>query len=108
MSLFFANWREKERERERKRVEGEREREKKAREKEEEKTHLEKKNEKKRKTSKKLKRFLDRLATHILAFEGDSKVVWFEGGYSEYEQDFRKRTGNAEPTRVKYRKMATV
>jgi len=53
-------------------------------------------------------RFLDRLATHILAFEGDSKVVWFEGGYSEYEADFRKRTGNVDPTRVKYRKMATV
>ena len=53
-------------------------------------------------------RFLDRLATHILAFEGDSKVVWFEGGYSEYEADFRKRTGNVDPTRVEYRKMATV
>lgn len=53
--------------------------------------------------------FLDRLATHILAFEGDSKVVWFEGGYSEYEADWRKRNGGAlTPTRVKYRKMAAL
>lgn len=37
--------------------------------------------------------FLDRIATHILAFEGDSQVVWFEGNYSEYEQDYKRRTG---------------
>eukprot|EP00884_Botryococcus_braunii_P016817 jgi/Botrbrau1/3819/Bobra.0183s0049.1 len=52
--------------------------------------------------------FLDRLATHILAFEDDGNVVWFEGGYSEYAEDLRKRTGNADPTRIKYRKMANV
>jgi ATP-binding cassette ChvD family protein len=49
--------------------------------------------------------FLDRIATHILAFEGDSKVTWFEGNYSEYEADYVKRTGNAEPHRIKYKKM---
>ena len=53
------------------------------------------------------RRFLDRLATHILAFEDDSSVVWFEGSYSEYEADWRKRTGGADPSRVKYRRMAT-
>ncbi|MFZ9889206.1 MAG: energy-dependent translational throttle protein EttA [Myxococcota bacterium] len=47
--------------------------------------------------------FLDRIATHILAFEGDSQVVWFEGNYQEYEADRRKRLGNVEPRRVKYR-----
>jgi ATP-binding cassette ChvD family protein len=49
--------------------------------------------------------FLDRIATHILAFEGDSRVVWFEGNYSEYEQDKRKRLGkDAEiPKRIRYR-----
>jgi sulfate-transporting ATPase len=47
-----------------------------------------------------------RLATHILAFEDDSKVVWFEGSYSEYEADLRSRNGNVDPSRVKYRKMA--
>src|SRR5512133_3776040 len=50
--------------------------------------------------------FLDRVATHILAFEGDSKVVWFEGGFSEYDENFRKRTGNAGPVRIKYRKLS--
>jgi len=50
--------------------------------------------------------FLDRVATHILAFEGDSKVVWFEGDFSEYDENFRKRTGNAGPVRIKYRKLA--
>ncbi len=49
--------------------------------------------------------FLDRVATHILAFEGDSKVVWFEGDFSEYDENFRKRTGNAGPVRIKYRKL---
>lgn len=51
--------------------------------------------------------FLDRLATHILAFEGDSEVVWFEGSYSEYDADRRKRLGKLEPTRIKYRRLAT-
>ena len=49
--------------------------------------------------------FLDRICTHILAFEGDSKVVYFEGGYSEYEENKRKRDGYTEPKRVKYRKL---
>ena len=50
--------------------------------------------------------FLDRVATHILAFEGDSKVVWFEGDYSEYEENYRKRTGNTGPVRIKYKKLS--
>ena len=51
--------------------------------------------------------FLDRIATHILAFEGDSKVVWFEGNYSEYEADRKKRLGTDadQPHRIKYRKL---
>ncbi|WP_298036347.1 energy-dependent translational throttle protein EttA [uncultured Desulfuromonas sp.] len=51
--------------------------------------------------------FLDRIATHILAFEGDSKVVWFEGNYSEYEADRRKRLGAEadRPHRIKYRQL---
>jgi len=54
--------------------------------------------------------FLDRIATHILAFEGDSKVVWFEGNYSEYEEDRRKRLGSAAdiPHRIKYRQLTRV
>jgi len=49
--------------------------------------------------------FLDRIATHILAFEGDSKVVWFDGNYSEYEADRKQRLGAAaeQPHRIKYR-----
>ena len=49
--------------------------------------------------------FLDRIATHILAFEGDSQVVWFEGNYSDYEKDRKKRLGAAadQPQRIKYR-----
>jgi ATPase subunit of ABC transporter with duplicated ATPase domains len=49
--------------------------------------------------------FLDRIATHIMAFEGDSRVVWFEGNYSEYEADRRKRLGvdADQPHRIKYR-----
>ena len=49
--------------------------------------------------------FLDRIATHILAFEGDSRAVWFEGNYSEYEADRQKRLGAAadQPHRIKYR-----
>jgi ATP-binding cassette ChvD family protein len=52
--------------------------------------------------------FLDRIATHILAFEGDSKAVWFEGNYTEYEADLRARLGGKEitPSRVKYKKLA--
>ena len=48
---------------------------------------------------------LDRIATHMLAFEGDSKVVWFEGNYSEYEADRKARLGAAadQPHRIKYR-----
>lgn len=51
--------------------------------------------------------FLDRLATHILAFEGDSRAVWFEGNYSEYEADRKKRLGGeaAVPKRIKYRQL---
>ncbi|WP_281184825.1 energy-dependent translational throttle protein EttA [Trichlorobacter lovleyi] len=51
--------------------------------------------------------FLDRIATHILAFEGDSKVTWFEGNYSEYEEDRRKRLGSEadRPHRITYRKL---
>ena len=50
--------------------------------------------------------FLDRVATHILAFEGDSKVVWFEGDFSEYDENYRKRTAETGPARVKYKKLA--
>ena len=51
--------------------------------------------------------FLDRIATHILAFEGDSKVVWFDGNYSEYEADRKTRLGAAaeRPHRIKYRQL---
>ena len=52
--------------------------------------------------------FLDRIATHILAFEGDSQVTWFEGNYSEYEQDRKRRAGAAadQPHRIKYKRLA--
>lgn len=49
--------------------------------------------------------FLDRICTHILAFEGDSNVFYFEGSYSEYEENKRMRLGNVEPKRVRYRKL---
>jgi ATPase subunit of ABC transporter with duplicated ATPase domains len=51
--------------------------------------------------------FLDRVATHILAFEGDSRVVWYDGNYSEYEEDKRKRLGTEadQPHRIRYRQM---
>ena len=49
--------------------------------------------------------FLDRVATHILAFEGDSQVVFFEGSYSEYEENKRKRLGDIDPHRLRYRKL---
>src|SRR5262249_18000171 len=51
--------------------------------------------------------FLDRIATHMLAFEGDSQVVWFEGNYQDYEADRKRRLGAAadQPHRIKYRKL---
>ena len=49
--------------------------------------------------------FLDRIATHILAYEGDSQVVFFEGNYAEYEENRKARLGNAEPKRFKYKKL---
>ena len=49
--------------------------------------------------------FLDRVCTHILAFEGNSQVYYFEGGYSEYEENKKKRLGNSEPQRVRYKKL---
>lgn len=48
--------------------------------------------------------FLDRICTHILAFEGNSEVFFFEGSYSEYEENKRRRMGDVEPQRVRYRK----
>ena len=49
--------------------------------------------------------FLDRVCTHILAFEGDSSVYYFEGGYSDYEENRKKRLGDISPTRIKYKKL---
>lgn len=49
--------------------------------------------------------FLDRICTHILAFEGDSQVFFFEGTYTEYEEDKRRRMGDVEPHRIRYRKL---
>ncbi len=49
--------------------------------------------------------FLDRVCTHILAFEGNSQVYYFEGGYSEYEENKKKRLGNVEPKRMRYKKL---
>ena len=49
--------------------------------------------------------FLDRIATHILAFEGDSIVYWFEGNYSDYEENRKKRLGDEGPKRIRYKKM---
>ena len=49
--------------------------------------------------------FLDRICTHILAFEGDSNVVYFEGGFSDYEENRRKRLGDISPKRIKYRRI---
>jgi ATPase subunit of ABC transporter with duplicated ATPase domains len=52
--------------------------------------------------------FLDRIATHILAFEGDSQVVWFEGNYADYEEDRKRRLGGdaSQPHRIRYKKLA--
>lgn len=54
--------------------------------------------------------FLDRTATHILAFEGESTIVWFEGNYSEYEADRKRRLGTAadQPRRIKYRQLTRI
>jgi len=49
--------------------------------------------------------FLDRIATHILAYEGDSKVEFFTGNYTEYEEDYHKRVGTDVPKRVKYKRI---
>ncbi len=49
--------------------------------------------------------FLDRVCTHTLAFEGDSQVFWYEGNYSEYEEDKKKRLGDIGPKRIKYKKL---
>lgn len=49
--------------------------------------------------------FLDRICTHILAFEGESQVIWHEGNYSDYEAEHKKRVGDNQPTRMKYRKL---
>ncbi len=49
--------------------------------------------------------FLDRICTHILAFEGDSQVFYYEGSYTEYEENKRQRMGNVEPQRIRYRKL---
>jgi ATPase subunit of ABC transporter with duplicated ATPase domains len=51
--------------------------------------------------------FLDRIATHILAFEGNSEVIWFTGNYAEYVEDLKRRKGDDadQPTRIRYRKL---
>lgn len=49
--------------------------------------------------------FLDRICTHILAFEGDSEVYWFEGSYTEYEENRKKRLGDSGPKRIRYKKL---
>ena len=49
--------------------------------------------------------FLDRIATHILSFEGDSKVVFYEGSYSEYEEWKKAQGGDTQPHRVRYKKL---
>ncbi|MCC7303243.1 MAG: energy-dependent translational throttle protein EttA [Bacteroidia bacterium] len=50
--------------------------------------------------------FLDRVCTHILAFEGESAVYWYEGSYSEYEENKKKRLGDVQPKRIRYKKLA--
>ena len=51
--------------------------------------------------------FLDRIATHMLAFEGDSQITWFEGNYADYEEDRKNRLGEAadQPHRIKYKRI---
>ena len=53
--------------------------------------------------------FLDRIATHILAFEGNSEVVWFEGNYQEYAADYKRRKGVSadQPHRLRYKKLVS-
>jgi energy-dependent translational throttle protein EttA len=53
--------------------------------------------------------FLDRIATHMLAFEGDSEVVWFEGNYADYAADLKRRKGvdAGQPHRIRYKKLTT-
>jgi ATPase subunit of ABC transporter with duplicated ATPase domains len=50
--------------------------------------------------------FLDRICTHMLAFEGDAHVEWFEGNFEDYEEDKKRRFGDIEPSRVKHKKFA--
>jgi len=50
--------------------------------------------------------FLDRVTTHMMAFEGNSKVIWFEGNYSDYEENYKKRVTDTTPARIKYKKLA--
>ncbi|TAE66341.1 MAG: energy-dependent translational throttle protein EttA [Bacteroidetes bacterium] len=50
--------------------------------------------------------FLDRICTHILAFEGNSQVIWYEGNFSEYEENRKKRLGDVAPTRIKYKSLS--
>ena len=52
--------------------------------------------------------FLDRVCTHILAFEGNSEVYYFEGGYSDYEENRKKRMGDEQPKRIRYKKLGSV
>jgi ATPase subunit of ABC transporter with duplicated ATPase domains len=52
--------------------------------------------------------FLDRICTHILAFEGDSQVYFFEGGYTEYEENKKMRLGNVTPKRIRYKKITVI
>jgi ATPase subunit of ABC transporter with duplicated ATPase domains len=49
--------------------------------------------------------FLDRICTHILAFEGDSQVYWFEGNFSDYEENKKKRLGDVMPKRIRYKNL---
>jgi ATPase subunit of ABC transporter with duplicated ATPase domains len=51
--------------------------------------------------------FLDRIATHMLAFEGDSLVTWFEGNYADYEADYKRRLGDSadQPKRIRYKRI---
>jgi ATPase subunit of ABC transporter with duplicated ATPase domains len=49
--------------------------------------------------------FLDRVTTHMLAFEGNSKIAWFEGTYSDYEENYKQRVADTTPVRIKYKKL---
>ena len=52
--------------------------------------------------------FLDRICTHILAFEGDSQVYFYEGSYTEYEENKKMRLGNVTPKRIRYKKITVI